>query len=125
LDSQKTNKIIKILPDYNNQEINWITDKTRFSFDGMFSPERILNGYTITGTFSLELSKTWEMLFEEIIKNLYFQDHLTKHGLNIKKLIIIFTGNISLEVLNLLLLFSKKYSFIKLRKSDKMLSITI
>jgi len=84
----KNNKIIKILPDYNNQEINWITDKTRFSFDGMFSPERILNGYTITGAFSLELSKTWEMLFEEIIKNLYFQDHLTKHGLNIKKLMI-------------------------------------
>lgn len=114
----KNNKIIKILPDYNNQEINWITDKTRFSFDGMFSPERVLNGYCITGKNALEFSKTWEMLFDEITKTIYFQDHLTKHLLNIKKLTVIFTSNISLEVLNLLILLSKKYSFIKLRKLE-------
>lgn len=114
----KNNKITKILPDYNNQEINWITDKTRFSFDGMFSPERLLNGYSINGKNKLEFSKTWEILFDEIIKNIYFQDHLTKHLLNIKKLTIIFTTNISLEVLNLLILLAKKYSFIKLRKLE-------
>jgi len=111
----KNNKIIKILPDYTNQEINWITDKTRFSFDGMFSPERVLNGYSITERNSLESSKTWELLFVEIIKTIYFQDHLTKHLLTVKKLTIIFTTNISLEVLNLLILLTKKYSFIKLR----------
>ncbi len=114
----KNNKIVKILPDYANHEINWITDKTRFSFDGMFSPERILNGYSITGNNSLEPSKTWDSLFEEIIKALYFQDHLIKHLLNVKKLTIVFTTNISLEVLNLLILLTKKYSFIKLRKLE-------
>jgi len=114
----KNNKIIKILPDYNNQEINWITDKTRFSFDGMFSPERILNGYSLTEKNTLEILKTWEMLFDEIIKTIYFQDHLTKHLLNTKKLTIVFTANMSLEVLNLLLLLAKNYSFIKLRKLE-------
>jgi NADH-quinone oxidoreductase chain G len=114
----KNNKVIKVLPDYANQEINWITDKTRFSFDGMFSPERILNGYSISGNNSLEASKTWASLFEEIVKTLYFQDHLIKHLLNVKKLTIIFTPNISLEVLNLLILLTKKYSFIKLRKLE-------
>jgi NADH dehydrogenase/NADH:ubiquinone oxidoreductase subunit G len=114
----KNNKIIKILPDYNNQEINWITDKTRFSFDGMFSPERILNGYSLTEKNTLEILKTWEMLFDEIIKTIYFQDHLTKHLLNTKKLTIVFTANMSLEVLSLLLLLAKNYSFIKLRKLE-------
>ena len=114
----KNNKIIKILPDYVNQETNWITDKTRFSFDGMFSPERILKGYVMNGKNSLESSKTWEFLFDEILKTLYFQDHLTKHLLSINKLTIIITTNISLEVLNLLILLTKKYAFIKLKKVE-------
>ena len=114
----KNNKIIKIQPDYANQETNWLTDKTRFSFHGMFSPERILKGYVMNGKNSLESSKTWEFLFDEILKTLYFQDHLTKHLLSINKLTIIITTNISLEVLNLLILLTKKYAFIKLKKVE-------
>jgi NADH-quinone oxidoreductase chain G len=114
----KNNTIVKVLPDYYNHEINWISDKTRFSFDGMFSPERILYGYSINEKIASNYSQTWKILFDEIVKNLYFQDHLTKHGLNMKKLTVIFTDNICLEVLNLLIILSKKYSFIKLRKLE-------
>jgi len=117
--SLKNNKIIKILPDYQNQNISWISDKTRFSFDGMFSSERIFNIYNINNTKNkIQFSNTWERLLKEITHILYFQDHLTKHTLKIKNLIVIFTNNISLEVLNLLILLCKKYSFIKLRKSE-------
>ena len=42
----KNNKIIKITPSYeSNLNTNtWISDKTRFAFDGMFSPSRSVVG---------------------------------------------------------------------------------
>ena len=38
--------------------------------------------------------------------------------MRVNKLLIVFYSNVSLEVLNLLILFSKKYNFIKLRKIE-------
>ena len=110
----KNNKIIKILPSINNQT-PWISDKTRFSFEGMFSSDRILTSYVNQGSKKhLELS--WRKLFIEIVTTLYFQDHLNKHLILNDKLFIIVSENTSLETLTLLKLFTKKYSFLKLRK---------
>ena len=116
----KNNKIVKISPGYNKNanEITWISDKTRFSFDGMFSPERVLEGFIVHGNKTCKISLLWDVLLSEIINTLYFQDHLNKHFLQIKYFSIIFNSNVSLEVLNLLVLFSKKYAFIKLRKTE-------
>jgi len=116
----KNNKIIKISPSF-DRELNsvvWISDKTRFSFDGMFSPERVLEGFIITGNNEYNKSVLWGTLLSEIINTLYFQDHLNRHFLKTNYLTVVFGLNISLEVLNLLILFSKKYFFIKLRKID-------
>ena len=115
----KNNKVVKILPgfDKNSNNENWISDKTRFSFDGMFSPERLIGGLIIDGN-NKYFKSTWKVLLEELVYSLYFQDHLNKHLLRLTDLLIIFNGNSNLEVLNLLLLLSKKYSFIKLRKSE-------
>merc|ERR1712024_427352 len=96
----------------------WISDKTRFSFDGMFSPERALNGVINTSKDNTFVSNNWKILLNEITLTLYFQDHLNKHFFKTNYLYIIFDNNINLEVLNLLILFSKKYSFIKLRKTE-------
>jgi NADH dehydrogenase/NADH:ubiquinone oxidoreductase subunit G len=43
----KNDHIIRILPGYDkvSQTTNWISDKTRFSFDGMFSPEKIIYNF--------------------------------------------------------------------------------
>lgn len=111
----KNNKIVKILPGFNNNlnSTNWISDKTRFSFDGMFSPERVLNGF-INTNFEVK----WKDLIEEIIYFIYFKDHLNKHFFKIHSLVIVFGFSISLEVLTLLKIFSQKYSFIKLRLED-------
>lgn len=108
----KNNKIIKILPGFSNSinSTNWISDKTRFSFDGMFSPERVLHGF-INTNFKVK----WKDLIEEIIYFIYFKDHLNKHFFKFHDLVIVFSSNISLEVLTLLKIFSQKYSFIKLR----------
>ena len=116
----KNNQVTKITPEYdsNANSTSWISDKTRFAFSGMFSPERVLKGVIITGNEKLTLSNTWKILLDEIILTLYFHDHLNKHFFETKKLYIIFDSNVSLEVLNLLILFSKKYSFIKLRRAE-------
>ena len=83
----------------------------------MFSPERVFEGFIINGDNKYTKSVLWNNLLEEIVNTLYFQDHLNRHFLNINNLIIVF-GFVNLEVLNLLILFSKKYSFIKLRKLE-------
>ena len=113
----KNNTIVKILPGYNSSSKTncWISDKTRFSFDGMFCPERkILK--------SLNEKKHnkffWKKLFEDLTQTIYCQDHLNKHHLTTKYLIVIFSSTISLEVLNLLFLISKTYSFFKLRNCE-------
>lgn len=119
--SLKNNKIIKITPHYNAELNNnsWISDKTRFAFDGMFSPSRSVTGSINYKTNSLVQNLSWKKLIKELIITLYFQDHLQKHFLSTKKLLILFNNNISLEVLNLLYLFSIKYSsFITLRKFE-------
>ena len=115
----KNNKIIKVSPCFNTKlnSVVWISDKTRFSFDGMFSPERVLEGFIINNN-NYNKSLLWSTLLTEITQTLYFQDHLNRHFLKINHLTVIFGLNVSLEVLNLLILISKKYSFIKLRKID-------
>lgn len=116
----KNNNIVKITSDYDSQTntTNWISDKTRFAFDGMFSPARAFKGFIYFGTNKTIISNTWKTLLNEIITTLYFQDHLRKHFLSTKNMYLIFDSNTNIEVINLLSLISKKYSFVKLRKSE-------
>ena len=116
----KNNKVVKVNPGYNpsSNTTNWISDKTRFAFDGMFSPERILTNFVKSGTKEGQTLNSWQTLLNEVMLTLYFQDHLNKHFLITNNLYFVFDSNISLEVLNLLSMFSKKYSFVKLRKSE-------
>jgi NADH dehydrogenase (ubiquinone) Fe-S protein 1 len=103
----KNNQITKITPEYdsNSNSTSWISDKTRFAFNGMFSPERILKGFIVTGNNTVTMSNTWKILLDEIILTLYFQDHLNRHFFETKSLYVVFDSNISLEVLNLLMMF--------------------
>nr|YP_010139055.1 NADH dehydrogenase subunit 11 [Lithodesmium undulatum]QQJ94663.1 NADH dehydrogenase subunit 11 [Lithodesmium undulatum] len=117
----KNNKVVKILPNFNYEqfETNWISDKTRFSFDGMFSPERIVKGgFLIQNKIQKLKFFKWKTLFCKIINILYFNDHLNRHLYITKNLTIIFNSNISLEVLNLLTILSQKYSFIQIKKIE-------
>ena len=116
----KNSQIVKITSgfDYGLNENQWISDKTRFSFDGMFSPSRVLKGFIEFGSSKPVFSSAWKTLIEEVITTLYFQDHLNNHLFKKHKLIIAFSNTISLEVLNLLYLFSKKYNFIELKRLE-------
>jgi len=111
----KSNTIVKILPGYDDKDKknNWISDKTRFSFDGMFSPERVSN-LTLNNT----LQTSWSQIFENITSLLYFQSQFLRHsGFNFN-IYILFNKNIDIEtsaVLNNLVL---KFPFIRLRALD-------
>ncbi len=115
----KNNQIIKILPGYDEatDKTNWISDKTRFSFDGMFSPERITQGF-IKNNDKLFVNLSWKKLFKEIFYTLYFKSHLSKHLYHPYQITICLNKDISVEVLNLLYILSHKYSFFKLRQSE-------
>lgn len=118
----KNNRIIKILPGYEKStyKTNWISDKTRFSFDGMFSPEKIKYSFITNNNKNKTpfVSLSWKKLFKEIFYNIYFQDHLLKHFYQPNQITVCINPNISLEVLSLLTTLAHKYSFFKLRQSE-------
>ena len=116
----KNNNIIKILPGYDKTtyETNWISDKTRFSFDGMFSPEKIIYSLLSNNEGKSFASLSWQKLFKELFCTLYFQNHLLKHFYQPHQITMCLSKTANLEVLNLLNILTHKYSFFKLRQSE-------
>ena len=116
----KNNSIIKVLPGYdkNNNKTNWISDKTRFSFDGLFSPEKIIYSVLDNNTNKSVINLSWQKLFKEFFCTLYFQNQLLKHFYQPHQITMCLSKTISLEVLNLLNVLTHKYSFFKLRQSE-------
>lgn len=116
----KNNKIVKILPSYEkiSFETNWISDKTRFSFDGMFSPERITYNFIKNNNKKLIIGLSWKKLFKEFFYTIYFKKQLSKHLYQPYPMLICLNKDLSLEVLNLLYILSHKYSFFKLRQIE-------
>ena len=116
----KNNHIIKVLPGYDKitYKTNWISDKTRFSFDGMFSPEKIIYSLMDNNKKKLFVSLSWQKLFKEFFCTLYFQNHLLKHFYQPHQITMCLSNTASLEVLNLLNILTHKYSFFKLRQAE-------
>ena len=109
------NHLIKIQPFDKNHL--WISDKTRFFFDGMFSKERIVKNLTCTAT-----RLYWKTIFQNIINILYFKDHLSKHSLFFN-LTILINNQLDIDTLNFLYLLSCQYKFIKLKKLEKTINV--
>jgi hypothetical protein len=117
----KNNCVVRVIPGFNPYENmdNWITDKARFSFDGMFSAEREFKILHITGKKNKPQSNfSWNSVFKELIYYVYFFDHLNRHVLKNYKLTVIFNNDVSLEVISLLNLLTKKYYFFQIRKNN-------
>ena len=116
----KNNVIVKILPGYNKENhdshVQWISDKTRFAFDGMNTHTRNVNKFVLNSKEKKDLF-SWKELFRQIILTVYLSDHLEKHSLKINTFLIIFEETVSLEIVSILMLLEKKYSFFTVRKS--------
>ena len=116
----KNNNIIKVLPSYDRMthKTNWISDKTRFSFDGMFSPEKIIHSFLDNNKKTPFVTLSWQKLFKEFFFTLYFQNHLLKHLCQPYKITLCLGKNTNLEVLTLLNTLTHKYPFFELRQSE-------
>ena len=112
----KNNKIVKILPAHNFTDENWITDKTRFLFDGMFTRNRKLTKTVSSGLNNLLKLNSWDEIFRRLVYTIYFYDHLNRHFLEINPVIFLFDENVSIEILNILILLNKKFNFFELKK---------
>lgn len=122
----KNNKIVKILPAYdkNFTNENWITDKTRFLFDGMFTRNRKLTKTVSSGFNNLLKLNSWDQIFKKLVYTIYFYDHLNRHFLDINQVVFIFDENISIEVLNILMLLNKTLSFLKIRRLKQSVALS-
>ena len=120
----KNNKIVKILPGYdkNSTSENWITDKTRFLFDGMFTRNRKLTKTVSSGLNNLLKLNSWDQIFKKLVNTIYFYDHLNRHFLEINPVIFVFDENVSVEILNILMLLNKKLAFLKIRRLKQLVT---
>jgi len=117
----KNNKIVKIttiLTKISSKTI-WISDKIRFSFDGLFSSERLLNKIIIKCNKQSYVNKiAWKHLIKHLLRVLYFKDHFNNQNKFKNKIILIFNNNVDLETLNLLNLVNNKFYSIQIRKIE-------
>lgn len=106
------NNVIKIQPA--DSKDPWISDKTRFSFDGMFTNER-----NIASLKSEQKSVFyWKSLLKDLILLFYFKDHLSSYFLKFTFAIII-NNLLDIQNLNFLYLIIKKFKFIEIKKLEK------
>jgi NADH-quinone oxidoreductase chain G len=108
----KNNKVVKILPNFNNN-MPWISDKTRFAFDGMFFQDSELDSKVVNKNMSF-----FGFLYKKFILNIYFQIHLNQHFIKLLNILIIINNNISLEVLNLLIFLKKKILNVSIKQIE-------
>lgn len=100
----KNNVIVKILPAYSTQ---WITDKTRFLFDGML--KNVIKKPFVN----------WHNLLKQVLINIYTLDHLANHDLALNSSTFLVDENTNIEALSILLILKKRYAFLKLKRSIK------
>lgn len=107
-------QVVLIEPDYNTNTFNtWLTDKGRQFFDGIFGS---WNPKKLSKKSDLK-KESWFKILETIVKTIYIVDHCNRQQSKKNFFTIVFE-NLSLEVLNLLLIMSQNYSFIKLRRAE-------
>ena len=105
-------QIVLIEPDYNVNTFNtWLTDKGRQFFDGLFGSwnPNLKNG-KLKPNF-------WTDILKNILETIYILDHCNKQQFK-KKFVTIVVENVSLEIINILLMLSQNYSFIQLRRAE-------
>ena len=113
----KNNMIVKILPTFDNENnTSWITDKVRFSFDGLFSELYLPKSVTQIPQNS---NIFWETLFKDITHSIYFFEHLNSHNFKPTQITLLIDSNTSIELLCALHTLTKKYSFIVLRTTEQ------
>lgn len=111
------NQIVQIEPEYDSQILNsWVTDKGRQFFDSIFGSW----SYSKKTDKKLKFSKqSWELVTAKLIKSIYMSDHCNGRACKSYFLTLVFE-DISLELLGLFNTLAQKYSFIKIKTTQKL-----
>lgn len=111
------NQIIKIEPQFSNTSSStWLTDKGRQFFDGLFGE---FSATSPNKNSEIRSSKQWGHIFKTIKKTLYIFD-ICNFKFSKKYFFIIVFENLSLEILNLLLMLTQISSFIKVKRAENL-----
>lgn len=109
------NQVVQIEPDYNTHTFNtWLTDKGRQFFDGIFGA---WNPKQKDKNQSLINDEPWGEIIKPLIQTIYIS-RLCQNQQNKNQFLTIIFENLSIEVLNMLIILSENYSFIKLRRAE-------
>nr|UXN44333.1 NADH dehydrogenase subunit 11b [Haslea karadagensis] len=113
------NQIVKIEPQFSNTASSvWLTDKGRQFFDSIFTEFNQSDTSTIKNA-AARSNKQWNQIFETIKKTFYIFD-ICNFKFSKKYYFILVFENLSLEILNLLIIVSQISSFIKVRRAENL-----
>ena len=105
-------QILQIEPDYSeNTSKTWLSDKGRQFFDGIFGSWNSKN--------STLKKEAWQTALIVLFKTLYLYEHCSNKTKKNFFLTIVFE-NLNVETLSLLNVLAQNYSFIKLRRAEKL-----
>lgn len=107
------NKIATVEPEtYTDYSGSWISDKSRHFLD------EVLNSQELEDNFSIQ-KNIWLKIINDLIRYVYSCDLLEKSTIVDFFFTTVFE-NLNTEILNILLFFEQRYSFVKLRKSTSL-----
>ena len=116
----KNNTVFKVLPGFEHGKAGssnlWLSDKTRFLFDHTLSSRKNIDA-NLGGHSDVTNKYSWDFVLKHITVTVYVSDHLRKHFLKLNPFLVIFDESSSVEVISILMILEKKYTFFQLRRS--------
>jgi hypothetical protein len=110
-------QIIQIEPDYReNTSKAWLSDKGRQFFDGIFGAWNSKDEQNKSLTLKKE---SWQKNLKILFKTLYLFEHCSNKTQKHYFMTLVFE-NLGIETLSLLLILAQNYSFVKLRRAEKL-----
>jgi hypothetical protein len=110
-------QIIQIEPDYReNTSKAWLSDKGRQFFDGIFGTWNSKDEQNKSLTLKKE---SWQKNLKTLFKTLYLFEHCSNKTKKHYFMTLVFE-NLGVETLSLLIVLTQNYSFIKLRRAEKL-----
>ena len=110
-------QIVQIEPDHSETTSNaWLSDKGRQFFDGIFGTWNNKNEQHQNFVLKKE---SWQKNIQTLLKTLYLFEHCNAKSKTCYCFTIVFE-NLGIETLSLLKVLEQKYSFLKLRRAEKL-----
>jgi NADH dehydrogenase/NADH:ubiquinone oxidoreductase subunit G len=116
----KNNVVFKILPGFKYGRTDgsnlWLSNKTRFLFDHALSSRKNVDA-NLGGDSGVRDKYSWNFVLRHIAVIVYVSDHLRKHFFKLNPFLILFDESSSVEIISILMILERRYTFFQLRRS--------